>query len=169
MSKAFYFIRKAQNDNGYWYPLWFGNQSATDHKNPVYGTAKVAIYLKDSMMCGSLDTSMKKDIEKLLSDAWQYLLKQQNRDGSWGGEAGVRGTMEETALAISALTEKDRDACHRGFEWLENEYRQHGLRSAPIGVYFAMLWYDEKLYPLIYYIEAIRRFLKPAEGFQCAT
>jgi hypothetical protein len=41
----------------------------------VYGTAKVAIYLKDSMICGS--------------------------------------------------------------------------------IYFAMLWYDEKLYPLIYYMEAI--------------
>ncbi len=163
--KAFDFLRKAQRQNGCWHPLWFGNQSATDHKNPVYGTAKVAIYLQDSMLCGSIDISLKKDIELLLSNAWHYLLKQQNEDGSWGGESGIQGTMEESALAISALSEKDRDACRRGFEWLENEYSVHGLRSAPIGLYFAMLWYDEKLYPLIYYIEAIRRFLKPAKGF----
>lgn len=169
ISRAFDFLRKAQHENGCWHPLWFGNQSATDHKNPVYGTAKVAIYLNDSVMCSSMNISMKKDIEMLLSGAWQYLLKQQNGDGSWGGESGVQGTMEETALSISALTEKDRDACNRGFEWLENEYKLYGLRSAPIGLYFAMLWYDEKLYPLIYYIEAIRRYLKPAESIHGAT
>ena len=99
----------------------------------------------------------------MLSDAQNYLLKQQNQDGSWGGELSIPGTIEETSLAISALTGKDQNACLRGFEWLEAEYNEHGLRSKPIGLYFAMLWYDEKLYPLIYYIEAFRRFLKDEE------
>jgi len=157
--KALYYLRKAQHENGSWHPLWFGNQSTADRQNPVYGTAKVAIYLKDSLKFGSLNHTMKADIERILPNALDYLLNQQNGDGSWGGELGIQGTIEESALAISALTDNDGDACKRGFEWLESEYRQRGLRSAPIGLYFAMLWYDEKLYPLIYYIEAIRRYL----------
>jgi len=31
--------------------------------------------------------------------------------------------------------------------------------AAPIGLYFAMLWYDEELYPLIYSVEALRKFV----------
>ena len=160
IARSFGFLWKAQNDNGCWYPLWFGSQFTSDQKNPVYGTSKVAIYLNDSILCNSMDDQMKNNIGLMLSRAQNYLLKQQNENGSWGGEIGIKGTIEESTLAISALTEKDRDACWRGFEWLEKEYNKNGLRSNPIGLYFAMLWYDEKLYPLIYYIEALRRFLK---------
>lgn len=160
IARSFGFLWKAQHDNGCWYPLWFGSQFTSDQKNPVYGTSKVAIYLKDSILCNSLDDQMKINIGRMLTGAQNYLLKQQNKNGSWGGEIGVPGTIEESTLAISALTERDRDTCLRGFEWLETEYSKNGLRSNPIGLYFAMLWYDEKLYPLIYYIEALRRFLK---------
>jgi squalene-hopene/tetraprenyl-beta-curcumene cyclase len=58
------------------------------------------------------------------------------------------------------MTKRDRIACQKGFQWLENEYTTNGLHASPIGLYFATLWYDEKMYPLIYYIEALRRFLK---------
>jgi len=58
------------------------------------------------------------------------------------------------------LIRRDEDVLLKGFEWLENEYKSNGLRSNPIGLYFAMLWYDEKLYPLVYYVEALRRYLK---------
>ena len=160
IARSFGFLWKVQNDNGSWYPLWFGNQFTSDQKNPVYGTAKVAIYLKDSLLYNSLDDNMIKNIGRMLSNAQDYLLKQQNEDGSWGGEIGIRGTIEESSLAISALIGKDQGAILKGFEWLENEYNNNGLRSNPIGLYFAMLWYDEKLYPLIYYIEALRRYLK---------
>ena len=163
IARSFGFLWKSQQNSGCWYPLWFGNQLTSDLKNPVYGTSKVAIYLKDSVLCDSLDEQMKINIGRMLSDAQNYLLKQQNQDGSWGGELCIPGTIEETSLAISALTGKDQNACLRGFEWLEAEYNEHGLRSKPIGLYFAMLWYDEKLYPLIYYIEAFRRFLKDEE------
>jgi hypothetical protein len=27
-------------------------------------------------------------------------------------------------------------------------------------LYFAALWYDENMYPLVYYIEALRRYLE---------
>ena len=103
---------------------------------------------------------MKRNIDSMVSKAKDYLLNQQNEDGSWGGEKGIRGTIEESALAIAALSETHREACLKGFEWLGNEYIENGFRSNPIGLYFAMLWYDEKLFPLIYYIEALGRFLK---------
>jgi len=140
--------------------LWFGNQFTADLKNPVYGTAKVTIYLKDSLLCESLDDQMKNNIGRMVTNAQNFLLKQQNEDGSWGGDLNVHGTIEESSLAISALIGKDQDVLLKGFEWLENEFNNNGLRSNPIGLYFAMLWYDEKLYPLIYYVEALRRYLK---------
>lgn len=158
IARSFGFLWKNQQDNGSWYPLWFGNQMTSDTKNPVYGTAKVTIYLKDSILCNSLEDHLKLNIGQMLSKAQDYLLKQQNADGSWGGEYAVPGTIEESGLAISALVEKDQKACLKGLEWLEREYDTYGLRSNPIGLYFAMLWYDEKLYPLIYYIEALRRY-----------
>jgi prenyltransferase beta subunit len=164
IARSFGFLWNVQNENGSWYPLWFGNQFTSDQNNPVYGTAKVAIYLKDSIMCNSLDDNMKKNIGRMLSNAQNFLLNQQNEDGSWGGEIGISGTIEESSLAISALIGKDQDTILKGFEWLEIEYNTNGLRSNPIGLYFSMLWYDEKLYPLIYYIEALRRFVKTSDG-----
>jgi len=160
IARAFGFLWKVQNDNGSWFPLWFGNQFTSDKKNYVYGTAKVAIYLKDCLLCNSLDENMKRNIGRMLSDAQEYLLKQQNTDGSWGGKFDIPGTIEESSLAISAVIGKDQHAILKGFEWIENEYDKNGMRSNPIGLYFAMLWYDEKLYPLIYYTEALRRYLE---------
>ncbi len=137
MARSFGFLWKDQHDLGYWVPLWFGNQFTSDHKNPVYGTAKVAIYLKDCLGCKVFDNSMKKNIERMLNDAQRYLQKQQNSDGSWGGEIGVPGTIEESTLAISALEGKEVDAVLKGFEWLTKEFENHRLHSNPIGLYFA--------------------------------
>jgi len=159
ISRSFGFLWKAQHESGCWVPLWFGNQYTGDQKNRVYGTARVAIYLKDSLLCNIFDARMNENIVRMLSDAQKYLKTQQNGDGSWGGELGAPGTIEESALALSALADKDYDVCLNGFKWIDNEYTRNGLKSNPIGLYFAMLWYDEKLFPLIFYIEALRRFL----------
>lgn len=96
----------------------------------------------------------------MTADARNFLLQQQNNDGSWGGAIGINGTIEETSLAISALSPTSKESCIKGFQWMDDAYKNEGLRSNPIGLYFAALWYDEKLYPLIYYIEALRRFLQ---------
>jgi squalene cyclase len=161
--KAADYLAKNQSPDGSWLPLWFGNQLTSDKTNHVYGTAKVGIYLGD---CLSFRRPAKELINRLTlmaGKANHYLLTQQNDDGSWGGSKGVAGTIEETSLAVSALVCASDDACKRGFEWLG---KQESIVSAPIGLYFALLWYDEKMYPLVYYVEALRRFLENSEPFK---
>jgi squalene-hopene/tetraprenyl-beta-curcumene cyclase len=157
--KAADYLLKHQSDEGYWHPLWFGNQLTADKKNPVYGTAKVCIYLEDCLSNKCLQSDLREKLEKMTVKAQQYLLSQQNSDGSWGGGKEIAGSVEETALAIAALARYNPQACQMGFEWLEDEYRSNNLNPSPIGLYFSALWYDEKMYPLVYYIEALRRFL----------
>lgn len=159
ISKASSYLQKQQSENGYWLPLWFGNQYTSDKKNPVYGTAKVCIYLEDCLLNNTLDIKVRTRLEIMTASAKQFLLSQQNTDGSWGGSKGIIGTTEETALAISALSKSNREVCLEGLDWLSNEYDINNLKANPIGLYFAALWYDEKMYPLVYYIEALRRFV----------
>ena len=158
--KIIRYLGHHQSAEGCWIPLWFGNQLTEDKKNPVYGTAKVLTYFEDCLSLDSIQSLFRENLEQMASLAGNYLLTQQNKDGSWGGSLGVKGTIEETALSICALTKRDRIACQKGFQWLEEEYTTNGLHASPIGLYFATLWYDEKMYPLIYYIEALRRYLK---------
>jgi hypothetical protein len=157
--KAVHYLQNHQSGDGFWLPLWFGNQLTSDHRNPVYGTAKVCIYLQDCLLNNCITVEMRENLLKMISMAELYLLSQQNSDGSWGGKKDIAGTTEETALAISALTKNNRKACIKGFQWLAEEYNKNPLSPAPIGLYFAALWYDEEMYPLVYYIEALRRFL----------
>ncbi len=150
------YLTGQQSKTGAWLPLWFGNQLTPDKTNPVYGTARVCIYLGDCLTVQYPDIKFMHYLGRLAGKARNYLLLQQNDDGSWGGEKGIIGTIEETSLAICALAADHKEASARGLEWL---FKQEKITAAPIGLYFAMLWYDEKLYPLIYYTEALRRFL----------
>ena len=157
ISKAMLYLEKHRSGDGSWLPLWFGNQLTDDKTNPVYGTAKVCIYLKDTLGFEGPGKKYLNRIEKMVRKAEGFLLDQQNSDGSWGGKKGIEASVEETSLAVSALAGKSTDACNRGIQWLMNRDR---ITASPIGLYFAMLWYDEELYPLIYSVEAFRRFLK---------
>jgi len=86
------------------------------------------------------------------------------------GEAtGAPSSIEETALATSGLAACDGDeaaraAAGRGASWLAQTTRQ-GLSfpSSPIGLYFAKLWYYEKVYPIALVAEALER-LGRSEG-----
>ena len=158
--KGLKYLKREQHESGYWLPLWFGNQLTQDKTNPVYGTAKVCIYLSDCMKYNCLKDQVKASIEHMTVDARNFLLRQQNEDGSWGGAVGIEGSIEETSLAISALSKSSDEICLRGFQWLEHTYQNKGLTANPIGLYFATLWYNEKLYPLIYFTEALRKYLK---------
>jgi squalene-hopene/tetraprenyl-beta-curcumene cyclase len=139
--------------------LWFGNQLATGQSNPVYGTARVLTYLEDVSIPTYSDA-----LQEMIGRGRRFLLAVQNGDGSWGGDQNIPGTIEETSLAISALLPaKELDACDKGFKWLDSYYAKNGMKPAPIGLYFASLWYSEKLYPLTAYLEAITRYLGMSE------
>ncbi len=162
--KALGYLEKHQQDDGSWLPLWFGNQLAPGHKNPVYGTARVLTYIKDALAHQWLPARFRKRLMILVERGNKYLIHAQNHNGSWGGDIQIPGTIEETALVVSALASPDNwSKCLSGLKWIEDYRIINGLKPAPIGLYFASLWYDEKLYPVTAYLEAVSRLLELEE------
>ena len=151
ISQLVTYLKRRQNAAGSWFPLWFGNQEAVGGLNPVVGTARVVDALQQTTKMG--DTSL--GLTEMLSNGISWLNRQQHADGSWG--AGNLGTIEETALAVIALTGSDKisaqQAVEQGCHWLIKQ----GLdpKPAPIGLYFSLLWYYEKMYPLTWTLEAL--------------
>ncbi len=149
------FLLNTQRDDGSWTPLWFGNQHASSEVNPTYGTAQVLKALPK--------INSEADISPSGSD---YLAASQNDDGGWGGGQDTPSSIEETALAVEALSwgldsakpHAADDVVKRGVHWLI-EHTQRGTQfpPSPIGFYFAKLWYYEKLYPIIYTVAALER------------
>jgi len=96
-----------------------------------------------------------------------WLLAVQGADGGWGGGPGVAPSLEETALAVEALaawqpeqplTPAVQMALERGVAWLLAATGQvTRFPAAPIGLYFAKLWYSEKLYPVVFPLAALAR------------
>ena len=163
-TRAVRFLERAQQPDGSWIPLWFGNQGAPDEANPVYGTARV--------LEGLAALSDAETIPASEHRAARWLVDAQGDDGGWGGAPGVSPSIEETALAVSGLATFGRlpraaavhgidEASTRGASWLIDA--TDGGRPAaatPIGLYFAKLWYSEKLYPRVFALAA----LAAAEG-----
>jgi squalene-hopene/tetraprenyl-beta-curcumene cyclase len=163
---AIRYLQRIQRGDGAWVPLWFGNQQEANQENPLYGTSRV-------LRAGNV-----RPTEATLAKAWratqargvQWVLSAQNEDGGWGAAAGIVSSIEETALAVEALAEAhanagDRpvvegiaEAIGRGCAWLA-EHTGGGRRfeAAPIGLYFARLWYSERLYPVIFTVSALER------------
>jgi len=131
-------------------PLWFGNQFANDDENPVYGVSKGLLAFRD--------WDRLEDPEAQRAIAW--LVSVQNSDGGWGGAVKTPSSTEETALAVEALlsVKTAASACDRGLEWLLERVESEKFRDpAPIGLYFAKLWYFERLYPIIFATSALAR------------
>ncbi len=153
-NRAMNYLAGNQRADGSWLPLWFGNQYTENHHNPVYGTARVAAYLRDIEVHSWLNASQKAAIRHMTEGGRKFLLSVQNPDGSWGGDQHIPGTIEETSLAVAALAgNSPPDACVNAMRWLH----QQPLKPSPIGLYFASLWYDEEMYPLTMYLEAVVR------------
>jgi len=149
------FLKHTQDTDGSWTPLWFGNQHVVDHANPVYGTARVvtAYHAIGRARCEEARRGV-----AFLKDA-------QNLDGGWGGARDVPSTIEETALAVRALAPCRDDAAQTaslsGADFLAERIDEGGLaKPAPIGLYFASLWYAEGLYGAIWSVAALRTVLK---------
>jgi len=162
------FLLAQQQHNGAWQPLWFGNERAPDEANRTYGTARVL----HSFLAWGLGN------REPVRRAVQWLLASQNRDGSWGGDHALPGTVEETALATDALlawllaVPKHRGewltsaSIQRGLAWLIERVEADDLTPAPIGLYFARLWYWERLYPVIFATQALGRALRLPSPYQ---
>jgi len=160
IKKVVGYLQKQQGENGSWLPLWFGNQNTPNHENPVYGTARVVTYLHD-VLRNNPTQFVQNSLRPMIASGIQFLAETQNSDGSWGGDHSIRGTIEETALAVSALIGTEhKTAVEKGFVWLDRYFQENGLKPAPIGLYFASLWYDEKMYPLTAYLDAVARALE---------
>ena len=153
--KAIIYLEKHQAKDGFWLPLWFGNQFTPDHSNPVYGTARVTAYLNETLET-KLGIEFDVILKLMISRGCRYLIAVQNKDGSWGGAKDIPGSIEETALAISALVKNGyHEECRKALNWLTEKTKSDGLVASPIGLYFASLWYDEELYPLTAYLECL--------------
>jgi len=168
IERGFAFIERHQRPDGSWIPLWFGNQDNPEEENPIYGTSKVLMAYRDTG----------RSAKPCARYAYEYLVSQQNADGGWGGGPSVRNkglllgdqiiesTVEETALAVEALLaaprrERTDAALARGLAWLCAAVDNGRLFDpAPIGFYFAKLWYYERLYPLIFTVSALGRALQ---------
>ena len=55
-------------------------------------------------------------------------------------------------------------AVRRGCAWLTAQGVSGLERAAPIGLYFALLWYHERLYPLVWALEALGKNQKLEEN-----
>lgn len=156
LNRGLRYLGKNQREDGSWLPLWFGNQFNTNDENPLYGTAKVILALRE---CGHAQTPIAE-----LGVKW--LIEQQNEDGGWSARLGLQSSVEETGLAVEALAGFDSAevAVLNGANWLTRRV-QGGthVEPTPIGFYFAKLWYFEKLYPIIFCVAGLRRALQSKE------
>ncbi len=149
------YLLRTQDREGYWLPLWFGNQDHPQRANPVYGTARVLMALQRE------DQPPEPKLVGAVARARAWLCAQAGPDGGFGATTGTPTSIEETALALAALrlgqlNEAEQSVAAQAQAWLvEHTAEGQHTPSAPIGFYFANLWYDEELYPLIFATAAL--------------
>jgi squalene-hopene/tetraprenyl-beta-curcumene cyclase len=173
------FLENEQRNDGSFVPLWFGNQYHPEGLNLVYGTAQVLITCAE---LGRLDG-------ELAQGAARWLLGVQHANGGWGPPRSSPATslsniyrsgtsraedalasfcsVEETSLAVEALlplaesNQLHARAVKNGLKWLVDAVEQGRLRQpSPIGLYFARLWYHERLFPLVFAASALRQAVR---------
>jgi squalene-hopene/tetraprenyl-beta-curcumene cyclase len=164
------YLIQVQAKEGFWLPLWFGNQGASLEENRTYGTAKVVSGLAE------LKDRRTEEANAALDLGMYWLMQAQNDNGGWGGDKDTPASIEETSLTLEALasyranvehvghrstlpeSERISTSIHRGISWLTEHTKQaEEFAPAPIGFYFATLWYFEELYPVIFTLGAIEK------------
>lgn len=170
---------------GGWIPLWFGNEHTPDEENMVFCSAKVLNYALAMLGPSLFEVGRMTPrpsgtvigffhaVERQLFAALQLLLEYQNTDGGWGGGLNSPSSIEETAVTVEAISRLSHcslwpqwvepdlqrravSAVGQGATWLVNA-TQNGTQfpAAPIGLYFARLWYHERLYPVVWTLGAL--------------
>jgi squalene-hopene/tetraprenyl-beta-curcumene cyclase len=133
--RGLHYLDREQRVDGSWVPLWFGSQSDLNHENPVYGTARVLEALRE------LDET-----------EFPTAVKIKMRGFMWLEKVPLTGlSIEEVALIVGVTGE--------GVDHLL-EITSNGTEfpASPIGLYFSSLWYAERLYPLAFTVEALKRY-----------
>ena len=149
------YLDSTQADDGSWTPLWFGNQHLSGENNKTYGTAMVLIALEGLDEASAISMHRK---------GLDWLWSTQSENGGWsGGDPTKPTSIEETALTISALASQGlTPALQTAIDHLR-ALTENGTKfpPAPIGFYFAKLWYWERLYPLVWTVEALEKLNRP--------
>ncbi len=166
------YLANAQRRDGSWVPLWFGNQHAPADENPTYGTARIV-----SLIAG-LSIRFRDAFLLLIPAAVDWLMAAQNPDGGWGGADSTPSSIEETALAAHALAAVLTDSYTAKTAARQPNIAEPAVESAlsravaclcektslgrkfcpaPIGLYFAKLWYYQDLYPTIFTLAALQK------------
>lgn len=131
MARSFHYLEKQQRPDGSWLPLWFGNQQNPNHENPVYGTVRV--------------------MEALMETNFPRIGKMRAKGFQWLENLDLDGLCVEELALVAGLTgrggERLAEMTASGTEFFANS----------IGLYFASLWYSEKLYPVIFSLGAFKR------------
>ncbi len=151
MKRGIRFLKNVQRPDGTWLPLWFGHQFNEDDENPLYGTSRVVRAL------GTIGEESSGFCQK----AVRWLLQNQNEDGGWSARRGLESSVEETGLALDSLVQftNARPAIDRAAHWLSVRVNEGTVdHPAPIGFYFARLWYFEDLYPIIFAAAGLNRW-----------
>ncbi len=172
IERALEYLQREQREDGSWVPLWFGNQFAPGRENPVYGTARVLTAL------AQLPLRFTSSAAPMIMKSARWLLSVQNENGGWGGAKSIDSSVEETALAVDALTEllyrttqefdfdkqlylptaAAESAVSEGTSRLIRQIKSaDSITPAAIGLYFARLWYYEDLYPYIFALSALQK------------
>ena len=149
-NRALRYLEACQTAEHAWIPLWFGNEHTPDENNPVYGTAQVINHLSGNAQLAA-------QAHDLIQTGLTYLHAAQKPDGSFGGDKNAPSSIEETAVALQAFCPVSSiQHLALSAQWLltATDYGTH-FPSAPIGLYFARLWYHEQLYPVIWTLSAL--------------
>ena len=162
IARGLRYLGRQQRADGSFVPLWFGNQFHPAEENPVYGTARVLLAYRDLGLIASEPAKR----------ALRWLVEHAGADGGWGGSAAMPGQpsgasrVEETAVAVEALLAGEagpapQSVVARGIDWLIRAVESERHREpAPIGLYFARLWYYERLYPLVFLVSALGQAMR---------
>lgn len=176
------YLKRQQQPDGSWIPLRFGNQLHPQRANPVYGTAQVLV------MCRELGLGHTEMAQRGVN----WFTKVQLAGGGWGAVGGrlpgrqtqadlsgvceMAASVEETALAVEALLpfawedESVAAAVQQGISWLtEAVLEGRHAEPAPLGFYFARIWYYERLYPQIFASRALAAANRAMHGASAAV